>query len=226
MADQEWQFLQFAAPNGEQDAVTFLNEPPRQGAGEASATLRNDGTAGLIYFEPGSLGTDTSPSWIAAEFPAPNGAQEAVAFLNEPPRQGAGEASATLRNDGTAGLIYFEPRSLGTDTSPSWIAAEFPAPNGAQEAVNFLNADPRQGAGEASVTPRSDGTVGLLYLEPGSLGAGTQQTWLTTEFPAPNGAQEAVAFLNDPPRQGAGEAVGFVRNDGSAVIFYLEPGSA
>ena len=226
MADQEWQFRQFAAPNGEQDAVTFLNDPLRQGHGEASATLRHDGTAGLIYFEPGSLGFDSSPSWLAGEFPAPSGAKEAADFLNLDPRQGAGEASATLRNDGTAGLIYLEPGSLGTGTQQAWLTAEFPAPDGAQEAVDFLNLDPRQGAGEASVTPRGDGTTGLLYLEPGSLGSSTQQAWLTAEFPAPNGAQAAVDFLNAPPRQGAGEAVGFARNDGSAVIFYLEPGSA
>jgi hypothetical protein len=52
------------------------------------------------------------------------------------------------------------------------------------------------------------------------------QEWQFLQFTAPNGEQDTVAFLNDPPRQGAGEAVGFVRNDGSAVIFYLEPGSA
>ena len=158
--------------------------------------------------------------WQFAQFPGPNGHQDAVTFLNEPDRQGRGEASVTLRNDGSAGLIYFEPGSLGFDTSPAWLVAEFPSP---QEAAGFLNLDPRQGAGEASVTPRSNGTVGLLYLEPGSLGASTRQTWLTAEFPS---AQDAVAFLNAAPRQGAGEAAGFVRNNGSAVIFYLEPGSA
>jgi hypothetical protein len=41
-----------------------------QGRGEASVTLRNDGSAGLIYFEPGSLGEETSPSWLIAEFPS------------------------------------------------------------------------------------------------------------------------------------------------------------
>jgi hypothetical protein len=226
MADQEWQFAQFPAPNGHQDAATFLNDPLRQGRGEASVTLRNDGSAGLIYFEPGSLGTDTAPSWLVAEFPAPNGAQDAAAFLNADPRQGAGEATATLRNDRSAGLIYLEPGSLGAGTEQTWLVADFPAPNGAQDAAAFLNADPRQGAGEASVTPRSNGAVGLLYLEPGSLGVSTRQAWLTTEFPGANGAQDAVAFLNAAPRQGAGEASGFIRNDGSAVIFYLEPGSA
>src|SRR5208283_4441677 len=158
--------------------------------------------------------------WQFAQFTAPNGHQEAADFLNAPLRQGAGEATATLRDDGTAGLIYLEPGRLGTDTSPSWLVAEFPS---AQDAANFLNADPRQGAGEASVTPRSNGTVELLYLEPGSLGASTRQAWLVADFPS---AQDAVAFLNAAPRQGAGEAAGFVRNNGSATVFYLEPGSA
>ena len=48
MANQTWQFREFPAPNGEQAAVTFLNEPARQGRGEATATLRNNGTAGLV----------------------------------------------------------------------------------------------------------------------------------------------------------------------------------
>jgi uncharacterized protein YciI len=217
MADQEWQFAQFPAPNGHQDAATFLNDPFRQGRGEASVTLRNDGSAGLIYFEPGSLGDETSPSWLIAEFPS---AQDAANFLNAAPRQGSGEASATLRNDGSAGLLYLEPGSLGTETSPSWLTAEFPS---AQDAANFLNADPRQGPGEASVTPRSNGTVGVFYLEAGSLGGSTHQAWLTAEFPT---AQDAVNFLNASPRQGAGEASAFVRNNGSAAVFYLEPGSA
>ena len=64
MTDQEWQFRDFAAPIWEQDTATFLNEPLRQGHGEASATLRNNGTAGLFFLEPGSLGNDTSPSWV------------------------------------------------------------------------------------------------------------------------------------------------------------------
>jgi hypothetical protein len=67
--------------------------------------------------------------------------------------------------------------------------------------------------------------VGLLWLEPGSLGESTLQTWQSKDFPGPDGAQAALAFLNASPRQAAGEASGFVRNDGSAAIFYLEPGS-
>jgi hypothetical protein len=164
-------------------------------------------------------------TWQFAQFPAPYGAQDAAAFLNEDARQGRGEASATLRNDGTAGLLYLAPGSLGAASEPSWLFADFPAPGGAGEAVTFLNENPRQGRGEASATLRNDGTAGLLYLEPGSLGAGTQQAWQYKDFPGPEGEQAAAAFLNASPRQQAGEATGFVRDDGSAVIFYLEPGS-
>jgi len=225
MADQTWQFAEFGAPDGATSAVTFLNEPARQGRGEASATLRNDGTAALLWLEPGSLGDDTEPTWQFTEFGAPGGATSAVTFLNEPARQGRGEASATLRNDGTAGLLWLEPGSLGDSSAQTWELREFPAPGGAASAVTFLNEPARQGAGEASVTPRSDGSAGLLWLEPGSLGDSTAQTWQYKDFPAPGGEQAALAFLNASPRQAAGEACGFVRSDGSAAIFYLEPGS-
>jgi hypothetical protein len=163
--------------------------------------------------------------WQFRAFPAPDGEAAAVKFLNEPARQGRGEASATLRNDGTAGLLWLEPGSLGEGTEQTWQFEEFPAPGGEQAAVNFLNEPARQGRGEASATLRNDGTAGLLWLEPGSLGDSTAQTWQFQEFPAPGGEQAALAFLNASPRQGAGEVSGFVRNDGSAVIFYLEPGS-
>jgi hypothetical protein len=225
MANQEWQFREFPAPNGEKAAVEFLNEPLRQGRGEASATLRNNGTATLLWLEPGSLGDSTEPAWEFAEFPAPNGEAEAVAFLNLPPRQGRGEATATLRNNGTAGLIYLEPGSLGNGTQQTWQSQEFSGADSAEAAVDFLNEPLRQGAGEASVTPRNNGTTGLLWLEPGSLGDSTAQTWHYKDFPGPGGEQAALAFLNASPRQGAGEASGFVRSDGSVVIFYLEPGS-
>jgi hypothetical protein len=225
MANQEWQFREFPAPNGEKAAVEFLNEPLRQGRGEASATLRNNGTASLLWLEPGSLGESTEPAWEFQEFPAPNGEADAVAFLNAAPRQGRGEATATLRNDRTAGLIYLEPGSLGDGTQQTWQSQEFSGADSAQAAVDFLNDPLRQGAGEASVTPRNNGTTGLLWLEPGSLGNSTAQTWHFKDFPGPGGEQAALAFLNASPRQGAGEACGFVRSDGSVVIFYLEPGS-
>jgi hypothetical protein len=225
VADQLWQSREFPAPNGEQQAVTFLNEPLRQGKGEATLTLRNNGTAGLIFLEPGSLGRSTEKTWQSREFAAPNGGQAAVNFLNEPFRQGRGEATVTLRNDGSAGLIYLEPGSLGESTEQTWQLREFAGPNAEQAAVNFLNEPLRQGAGEASLTPRGNGTVGLVYLEPGSLGESARQTWQVREFAAPNGEQAAVNFLNEPLRQGPGEASCFLRNDGSAVLFYLEPGT-
>lgn len=224
MASQQWQHSEFTV-NGEQQAVAFLNLPLRQGSGEASVTLRNNGSAGLIWLEPGSLGNGTQQTWEAREFPAPNGAQDAVNFLNEPARQGRGEASVTLRNDGSAGLIFLEPGSLGNSTAQAWEVADFSGGSAEQDAVNFLNASPRQGAGEASVTPRGNGTVGLIYLEPGSLGAGTEQDWHWKDFPGPNGAQDVLNFLNAAPRQGRGEASCFIRNNGSAAVFYLEPGT-
>jgi hypothetical protein len=225
MANQEWLFREFPAPNGGKAAVDFLNEPLRQGRGEASATLRNDGTATLLWLEPGSLGDLTEPTWEYAEFSAPDGEAEAVVFLNLAPRQGRGEATATLRNNGTAGLIYLEPGSLGDGTQQAWQSQEFSGPGSEQAAVDFLNEPLRQGAGEASLTPRNNGTTGLLWLEPGSLGDSTAQTWNYKDFPGPGGEQAALAFLNASPRQGPGEASGFVRSDGSVVIFYLEPGS-
>lgn len=224
MANQLWQHTEFTV-SGEQQAVAFLNLPLRQGAGEASVTLRNNGSAGLIWLEPGSLGFGTQQTWQASDFPGANGAQDAVNFLNEPDRQGRGEASATLRNDGSAGLIWLEPGSLGSTTQQSWEVMQFSGANAEQQAVDFLNDPSRQGWGEASVTPRQNGTVGLIFLEPGSLGEGSEQAWNWKGFPGPNGAQAVLNFLNALPRQGRGEVSCFVRSDGSAAAFYLEPGT-
>ena len=105
MANQIWQFQAFPAPDGEATAVKFLNEPLRQGRGEASATLRNDRTAGLLWLEPGSLGEGTEQTWQSAEFPAPNGEASAVNFLNEPARQGRGEASVPMRISSAPELV-------------------------------------------------------------------------------------------------------------------------
>ena len=226
MTEQEWRYNEFAAPDGAQAVVNFLNEPLRQGEGEASVTLRNDGSAALVWLEPGSLGESTAQTWQVSEFPAPGGEQALVAFLNEPLRQGHGEARATLRNDGTAGLVWLEPGSLGESTAQTWQPREFAAPDGTQAAATFLNEPLRQGAGEASLTPRGNGTAGLVWLEPGSLGEGTGQEWLVEQFQGPDGGKAAVDFLNEAPRQGPGEASVFVRNDGSAVVLYLAPGSA
>src|ERR1700732_3616622 len=82
MANQTWEFREFPGPkpNGEDNAVVFLNEAARQGRGEATATLRNDGSVGLFYLVPGSLGTDTAPTWEPREFSGPNGEKNAVIF--------------------------------------------------------------------------------------------------------------------------------------------------
>ena len=106
MADQRWEFAEFPAPNGAELLVQFLNATDRQGWGEASATLRNDGTAGLIFLGPGSLGTSTEPTWVTREFNGPNGAQDAVDFLNAWPQQpGPGEAVAWL--PGSGAVIFY-----------------------------------------------------------------------------------------------------------------------
>jgi hypothetical protein len=235
MAYQVWEYQEFDPPNGAEQAVQFLNDPDRQGPGEvASATLRNNGTVGLIYLAPGSLGTSTSQTWILKQLPgpSPDGENLAVQLLNAADQQGPGEASATLRDDGSVGLIFLAPGSLGTpnpDTgnSQTWYWQEFePEPNvdvtGAQLAVQFLNEADRQGPGQvASLTARGNGSAGLLFLGPGSLGTSTSPTWTAAEF---NSAQDAVAFLNgthDPlQKSGPGEAVGFMPGD-SVVIFYL-----
>ena len=109
MADQIWQFRAFPAPNGEQAAVVFLNEPLRQGAGEASATLRNDGSAGLLWLEPGSLGESDAQTWQSKEFPAPNGEQAAVAFLNEPLRQGPAKPARRCATTAPRGCSGWSP---------------------------------------------------------------------------------------------------------------------
>jgi hypothetical protein len=51
---QEWIYREFTAAEGPQGAVTFLNEAPRQGPGEASVFARNDGSVALFYLEPGT----------------------------------------------------------------------------------------------------------------------------------------------------------------------------
>ena len=143
-----------------------------------------------------SLGAGAIPAWERREFPGPNGAKDAAIFLNEPDRQGRGEATATLRGDGTAGLLYLSPGSLGFTNTHAWQYGEFVGP---KQAVDFLNDPARQGRGEATVTQRKNGTVGLLYLEPGSLGASTAHAWCFKDFSAPYGVRDALAFLNAHP---------------------------
>ena len=224
---QQWQFIEFTGSNGVQQAVTFLNESARQGPGEASATVQANGSVGLFYLEPGSLGSGTAQTWESASFAGLNGAQLAVNFLNEPARQGSGQVTATIPAAGPTEVIYLSPGSLGSNTTPSWETLVEPGPvleTALKSAVNFLNENPRQGPGQVSVTALSNGSVGLIYLNPGSLAALTSPTWYFKEFPAPDGVTSALAFLNAAPQQAAGEVSAFAPGDGSAVIVYLEPG--
>jgi hypothetical protein len=168
MADLTWVYQNFTPAQGPAEAVTFLNEAYRQGPGEASLAARNDGSVGLFFLEPGSLGTSTEPTWVYQNFTPAQGPAEAVTFLNEAYRQGAGQVSATPRNDGSVGLFFLEPGSLGTSTTQTWVYRNFTPAQGPAEAVAFLNAAPRQGPGEASAYARNDGSVSLFYLEPGT----------------------------------------------------------
>src|ERR1700757_3329752 len=106
MANQMWVFRNFTAAEGP------------QGPGEATAVARNDGSVGLFYLEPGSLGSSTAQAWVFLNFTKAQGTQGAVNFLNLALRQGPGDASANARNDGSVGLFFLEPGSLGTSTAP------------------------------------------------------------------------------------------------------------
>lgn len=88
-------------------------------------------------------------------------------------------------------------------------------------------------AQEAAGLPRNHGALGIdversqdinepgmtfelmrvKQVKPGSPGAQAE------------GTAGAVAFLNEPARQGPGEASAFARNDGSVALFYLDPGT-
>jgi hypothetical protein len=223
METQTWLFRNFTAAEGTQGAVDFLNEAPRQGPGEATAVARNDGSVGLFYLEPGSLGSSTGQTWMFLNFTATQGPQGAANFLNLALRQGPGEASANARNDGSVGLFFLEPGSLGSLTAPTWVYLNFTGAQGTQDAANYLNLPARQGAGQVSAMARNDGSAGLFFLEPGSLGSITAPTWLFQNFTGAQGTQDAVDFLNEAPRQGPGMASAVARNDGSVGLFYLEP---
>ena len=149
MANQTWGFRNFTAAEGTAGAVAWLNEPDRQGPGEAIAFARNDGSVGLFYLEPGSLGSSTQPTWGFRDFSAAEGTAGAVTWLNEAERQGRGEASPNARNNGTVGLFYLEPGSLGSSTNLTWGFRNFSAAEGTAGAVTWLNEAERQGHGEA-----------------------------------------------------------------------------
>ena len=119
---QTWVYDNFGS---QADAVSFLNTDARQGPGEACASARNDGSVGLIFLEPGSLGASTALTWVYDNF----GSQaDAVSFLNTDARQGPGEASTTLRGDGSVGCSSSSrvpraatPRRRGRPKiSPAW----------------------------------------------------------------------------------------------------------
>jgi hypothetical protein len=89
---------------------------------------------------------------------------------------------------------------------------------GPDRVVEFLNAPPRQGPGEAIVNPLLlGGGWGVLFLMPGSLGSGIQQTWTCRDFAD---TDSLLAYLNQDPRLGPGEVGG-----GGGTTFYLVPGT-
>jgi len=92
-----WEFRSFSTT---QEALDFLNSPPRQGPGQLGG---NDGTAQILVFEPGT-GTETR-TWQFRSFPT---AQGAVDFFNTPPQQVGGDTSAVLDvdNAGTAAVFF------------------------------------------------------------------------------------------------------------------------
>jgi hypothetical protein len=123
-------------------------------------------------------------------------------------------------------------RSRADDTSHKWAFVEFTGTQATQDAVDFLNNSPsRLGPGEASA-----GTVGVMYIDIGSLDSLDSPTWGYQNFPAGTGPGEGpdgVLFnLNGAPRQGAGEVCAIPRNDGqhggadgSVGVFSMQPGS-
>jgi hypothetical protein len=167
---QTWERANFTGMNGAQLAVNFLNESARQGPGQVTAAMSVGGPTEVIYLSPGSLGSNTTPSWETLVEPGPvleTTLKSAVNFLNENPRQGPGEVSVTVLPNGSVGLIFLNPGSLGALTSPTWFFKEFPAPNGVTSALAFLNATPQQAAGEVSAFAPGDGSAVIVYLEPG-----------------------------------------------------------
>jgi hypothetical protein len=231
MANQKWAYKNFTAKEGPLAATIFLDEYPRQGPGEASATVRGDGSVTLFYLEPGSRGSDTSRKWAFVEFSGSQATQDEVNFLNNSPRLGPGEASA-----GTVGVLYFEGGSLGSLTSPTWVYQNFPAGNGPGQgpggAVYNLNGAPRQGAGEVCAIARNDGSlggengsVGVFSLQPGSISFMSSPSWQYRNFTPDEGPQAVVDFLNKAPQKDPGEATAWAREDGSVGLFYLEHGT-
>src|SRR5271166_4709090 len=97
MSSLTWVFRNFSAAEGTAGAITFLNEPDRQGPGAARATALYYGSVRLFFLAPRSLGTGTQQAWVFRNFSAAEGTAGAITFLNEPDRRGAGEARGTAR---------------------------------------------------------------------------------------------------------------------------------
>jgi len=199
----EWEFKSFPTPAG---AANYLNEPAQQGQGEATATVRDDGTVDLFVVTPGT--GSASQQWDVKSFPTP---ADGVNYLNEAPQQGHGEATATVRDDGTVDLLVLTP---GTGSaSQQWVFQTFPT---LADGVKFLNEPARQGPGEVSGGLQADGKAQLFYLSSGTGSA--SQDWLSKTFPTPG---DAVNFLNEPGQQRAGEATAIVRDDGTVALVFL-----
>jgi len=98
---QQWFFIEFPSVN---DAIVWLNTPGIQAAGEVCATVRNNGEVGMLVLFP-SINPPPVKRWHFQNFPSTNAA---ATFLNGGSPKLAGEVSATIRNDGTVGLIYLE----------------------------------------------------------------------------------------------------------------------
>ncbi len=100
---QHWYYINFASV---QAALTYLNTPLVQSAGEVSATARNDGTVGMLTIYPPTAPMQPPQRWIFESFNSPI---DAVNWLNEPLVQSDGEVSATLRNNGSVGMFVIVP---------------------------------------------------------------------------------------------------------------------
>lgn len=187
---------------------TYGSQPPRQGPGEASAVVRDNGAVEVFYLYPGH--GNAGQLWGFNTVPT---AKDAVDLLNRPARQGPGEVSATVRDDDTVELLYLYPGSQGVGTQHTWQYRHLGSP---AEAVNFLNKWPRQGRGEASLTIRDNGTVDLIYLAAGTASKGV---WGFNNFST---ATEAVNWLNQPiDGGGTGEVSPTMRDDGTVVLFFF-----
>ena len=66
---QHWYYFNFATV---QAALTYLNTPLVQSAGEVSATARNDGTVGMLTIYPPTHPLQSPQRWFFQHFSSPN----------------------------------------------------------------------------------------------------------------------------------------------------------